>query len=227
MARVCMPLNARPDVPHGTYGHWRHPTTSSITPSANCTLPCVYCNRVPQAILSAQAGATLISPFPGRVLEWTRKNVPDGPQTWSPADDPGVVSVRDMYAYLRKFGHDTICMPASWRSSTGNDMLDEVRSCYIGGLAGMQTDPLREEELSSEKGRAGGSGVCVEGGGGGMGVDSMQHFVCMKAAARGSAYEHVISWAEEGFYGREGASGGRWAKEVWDGREVALSGASS
>lgn len=32
-----------------------------------------------------------------------------------------------MYAYFRKHGHGTICMPASWRSSTGNDLLDEVR----------------------------------------------------------------------------------------------------
>jgi hypothetical protein len=31
-----------------------------------------------------------------------------------------------MYAYFRRHGHATICMPASWRSSTGDDPLDEV-----------------------------------------------------------------------------------------------------
>lgn len=42
-----------------------------------------------------------------------------GPQSFEPSQDPGVVAVRRMYAYFRKHGHNTICMPASWRSSTG------------------------------------------------------------------------------------------------------------
>jgi hypothetical protein len=63
------------------------------------------------------------------VLEWVKAN--GGPQSFSPAEDPGVVACRRMYAYFRKHGHDTICMPASWRSSTGNDLLDEVRCVVV------------------------------------------------------------------------------------------------
>lgn len=61
------------------------------------------------------------------VLEWSKAN--GGPQTYTPAEDPGVVACRAMYAYFRRHGHATINMPASWRSSTGSDLLDEVRRC--------------------------------------------------------------------------------------------------
>jgi transaldolase len=45
-----------------------------------------------QGIAAAQAGATLISPFPGRVLEWVKADT--GAKGFAPADDPGVVAVR-------------------------------------------------------------------------------------------------------------------------------------
>ena len=50
-----------------------------------------------QAVAAAQAGCTLISPFPGRVLEWTKADNPKGPQRFDPKDDPGVVACRQMY----------------------------------------------------------------------------------------------------------------------------------
>ena len=49
-----------------------------------------------QAVAAAQAGCTLISPFPGRVLEWTKADNPKGPQRFDPKDDPGVVACRQM-----------------------------------------------------------------------------------------------------------------------------------
>ena len=49
-----------------------------------------------QAVAAAQAGCTLISPFPGRVLEWTKADNPKGPQRFEPKDDPGVVACRQM-----------------------------------------------------------------------------------------------------------------------------------
>ncbi|KAG1675958.1 hypothetical protein FOA52_014202 [Chlamydomonas sp. UWO 241] len=102
-----------------------------------------------QAVAAAQAGATLISPFPGRVLEWTKSDPdgPKGPQSFAPADDPGVVATTAMYAYFRKHGHDTICMPASWRSSTGNDPLDEIRA--LAGTDRMTIPPPLLEALAS------------------------------------------------------------------------------
>lgn len=71
-----------------------------------------------QAVAAAQAGARLISPFPGRIKDWHAAN--GGEQTYEPEADPGVVEVARMYRYYKKYGHgNTICMPASWRPSRG------------------------------------------------------------------------------------------------------------
>ena len=102
-----------------------------------------------QAVAAAQAGCTLISPFPGRVLEWSKFD-PDGPKdgpVFAPAEDPGVVACASMYAYFRKHGHSTICMPASWRSSTGDDMLDEIRA--LAGTDRMTIPPPLLEQLAA------------------------------------------------------------------------------
>ena len=66
-----------------------------------------------QAVAAAQAGARLISPFPGRIKDWHSAN--GGEATYPPEADPGVVCVSRMYEYYKKHGHEgTICMPASW-----------------------------------------------------------------------------------------------------------------
>ena len=70
-----------------------------------------------QAAAAAQAGAYLISPFPGRILDWHKKQ--SGKEGYTPEADPGVLAVKRMYAYFRKYGYETICMPASWRPSRG------------------------------------------------------------------------------------------------------------
>ena len=71
-----------------------------------------------QAVAAAQAGARLISPFPGRIKDWHSAN--GGEATYPPEADPGVVCVSRMYEYYKKHGHEgTICMPASWRPSRG------------------------------------------------------------------------------------------------------------
>eukprot|EP00798_Chlamydomonas_sp_ICE-L_P029082 gene29082-32292_t len=95
------------------------------------------------------ATATLISPFPGRVLEWTKADNPSGPQSFAPEADPGVVACRRMYSYFRKHGHNTICMPASWRSSTGNDLLDEIRG--LAGTDRMTMPPALLEKLAADE----------------------------------------------------------------------------
>ena len=112
-----------------------------------CNITLVF--GVCQAVAAAQANCTLISPFPGRVLEWSKFD-PDGPKggpVYAPAEDPGVVACSAMYAYFRKHGHDTICMPASWRSSTGDDMLDEIRA--LAGTDRMTIPPPLLEQLAA------------------------------------------------------------------------------
>jgi transaldolase len=70
-----------------------------------------------QAAAAAQAGAYLISPFPGRILDWYKSK--NGKEGYHPSADPGVLDVKKMYSYFRKYGYKTICMPASWRPSRG------------------------------------------------------------------------------------------------------------
>ena len=68
-----------------------------------------------QAIACAEAGATLISPFVGRIMDWHKadKKV-DG---FAPTEDPGVISVTEIYNYYKKHGYNTIVMGASFRNS--------------------------------------------------------------------------------------------------------------
>jgi transaldolase len=72
-----------------------------------------------QAVACAEAGAQLISPFVGRILDWHKKQAGD---KWDAAanagdNDPGVRSVRQIYDYYKKFGYPTEVMGASFRST--------------------------------------------------------------------------------------------------------------
>jgi len=56
----------------------------------------------------------LISPFVGRIYDWYKaKNNTD----YTGEDDPGVQSVRRIYAYYKKFGYQTEVMGASFRNT--------------------------------------------------------------------------------------------------------------
>jgi transaldolase len=67
-----------------------------------------------QAVACAEAGATLISPFVGRILDWYVKST--GKASYAPAEDPGVVSVTAIYDYYKRHGHKTEVMGASFRN---------------------------------------------------------------------------------------------------------------
>lgn len=70
---------------------------------------------LPQAIACADAGAQLISPFVGRILDWHKKSTG---LDYQGSDDPGVQSVKRIYSYYRKFGYATEVMGASFRNPT-------------------------------------------------------------------------------------------------------------
>jgi transaldolase len=79
----------------------------------------IHCNLtllfgMHQAIACAEAGATLISPFVGRILDWYKKA--EGRDSYPPAEDPGVVSVTRIYNYYKKHGYKTEVMGASFRN---------------------------------------------------------------------------------------------------------------
>lgn len=62
----------------------------------------------------AEAGVTLISPFVGRILDWYVSNT--ATKTFDAEEDPGVVSVTQIYNYYKKFGYKTVVMGASFRN---------------------------------------------------------------------------------------------------------------
>jgi len=78
----------------------------------NCNLTLLF--SLVQAVACAEAGAKLISPFVGRILDWYKKSTG---KDYAPAEDPGVVSVKQIYGYYKKFGHGTEVMGASFRNA--------------------------------------------------------------------------------------------------------------
>ena len=80
----------------------------------NLTLLFAFC----QAVACGQARVQLISPFVGRIYDWYKKSAGT---SWDEAaragaNDPGVVSVRQIYNYYKKFGIATEIMGASFRN---------------------------------------------------------------------------------------------------------------
>ena len=117
--------------------------------STNCNMTLLF--SLAQAIACAQVGARLISPFVGRILDWHKKSTG---QDFAPAEDPGVLSVRMIYSYYKKFGHGTEVMGASFRNVgeiqelAGCDLLT-ISPALLGELQ-KSTSPL-PRKLSPEK----------------------------------------------------------------------------
>lgn len=76
-----------------------------------------------QAIAAAEAGAFLISPFVGRILDWFKAHTK---KEYAKEEDPGVESVKAIFNYYKKFGYKTIVMGASFRN-TGE--ITELAGC--------------------------------------------------------------------------------------------------
>lgn len=71
-----------------------------------------------QAVACADAKAQLISPFVGRITDWHKKTIGVDwrDEVHGGANDPGVVSVKNIYNYYKKFGIQTEVMGASFRN---------------------------------------------------------------------------------------------------------------
>ena len=106
----------------------------------------IHCNMtllfgLHQAIAAAEAHATLISPFVGRILDWYKK---DTGKDYKGADDPGVQSVTTIYNYYKKFGYKTVVMGASFRNI---GEITELAGCDLLTIA-----PKLLEELETTEG---------------------------------------------------------------------------
>lgn len=107
----------------------------------------IHCNLtllfgIHQAIACAEANVTLISPFVGRILDWYKNKT--GKESYPPAEDPGVLSVAEIYNYYKKFGYHTEVMGASFRN-IGEIM--EIAGCDL-----LTISPKLLKVLDSEKG---------------------------------------------------------------------------
>ncbi|KAF9891215.1 sedoheptulose-7-phosphate:D-glyceraldehyde-3- phosphate transaldolase [Aspergillus nanangensis] len=87
----------------------------------NCNLTLMF--STVQAIAAAEAGAYLISPFVGRILDWYKAA---HKRDYAPTEDPGVKSVESIFNYYKKYGYNTIVMGASFRN-TGE--ITELAGC--------------------------------------------------------------------------------------------------
>lgn len=78
-----------------------------------CNLTLLF--SLTQAVACADAGAFLISPFVGRILDWHKKET--SRDHYEPQEDPGVVSVTDIYHYYKQHAIGTVVMGASFRNT--------------------------------------------------------------------------------------------------------------
>lgn len=94
-------------------------TWEGIQAAATLEKEGIHCNLtlifgLHQAIACAENSITLISPFVGRILDWYKKDT--GIEDYAPTEDPGVLSVTEIYNYYKKFGYKTEVMGASFRN---------------------------------------------------------------------------------------------------------------
>src|SRR5207247_4185250 len=112
----------------------------------NCNMTLLF--SLAQAVAAAEAKAKLISPFVGRILDWYKKSTG---KDYAAAEDPGVLSVKEIYSYYKKFGYPTEVMGASFRNAgeiielAGCDLLT-ISPQLLGELKN-STEPV-ERKLS-------------------------------------------------------------------------------
>jgi len=111
----------------------------------------IHCNltllfSLTQAIACAEAKVQLISPFVGRILDWFKASTK---KDYVPTEDPGVLSVTEIFNYYKKFGYKTEVMGASFRNKgeitelAGCDLLT-ISPALLGELAA-SSEPLAKK----------------------------------------------------------------------------------
>ncbi|RHW75152.1 transaldolase [Colwellia sp. RSH04] len=103
----------------------------------NCNLTLLF--SFAQARACAEAGAYLISPFVGRILDWYKKDT--GRTDYASNEDPGVVSVTSIYNYYKTQGYNTVVMGASFRNT--GEILE------LAGCDRLTISPQLMDELDS------------------------------------------------------------------------------
>mgnify|MGYP006075267487 FL=1 len=88
----------------------------------NCNLTLLF--SFAQAAACAEAGVYLISPFVGRIMDWHKADMKvDG---FAPAEDPGVISVANIFDYYKQHDYNTVVMGASFRNT---EEIEQLAGC--------------------------------------------------------------------------------------------------
>ncbi|KAG9529482.1 transaldolase, partial [Aureobasidium melanogenum] len=111
----------------------------------------IHCNMtlvfsLVQAKLAAEVGATLISPFVGRTMDWYQKHVPG--KDYTGHKDPGVVLVKTIYDYYKSSGIKTEVMAASLRNM---DECIHLAGCDLMTIAAPLLEELRTADYAVSK----------------------------------------------------------------------------
>jgi transaldolase len=118
----------------------------------------IHCNltllfSLAQAVACAEGGITLISPFVGRILDWYKAA---NKRDYAPVEDPGVISVTQIFTYYKKFGHNTEVMGASFRNKgeilelAGCDLLT-ISPQLLGELAASHEPVVKKLDAEAAK----------------------------------------------------------------------------
>ena len=105
-----------------------------------CNLTLIF--SFAQARACAEAGAYLISPFVGRILDWYKANQPDN--DYAGVNDPGVKSVKEIYNFFKQHGFATVVMGASFRN------ISEIQE--LAGCDRLTISPALLDELANTTG---------------------------------------------------------------------------
>ncbi len=105
----------------------------------NCNMTLLFCR--PQAVICAEAGAKLISPFVGRIYDWYKQA---NNRDYQGDEDPGVQSVKTIYNYYKHFDYNTEVMGASFRNK------GEILSLAGCDLLTISPELLNELQSSSD-----------------------------------------------------------------------------
>ncbi len=105
----------------------------------DCNLTLLF--SLVQAAACAEAGAFLISPFVGRILDWYAKSTG---QQYTAETDPGVLSVKAIYGYYKTHGYKTVVMGASFRNQ------GEIEA--LAGCDRLTIVPALLEQLAKDEG---------------------------------------------------------------------------
>ncbi len=106
----------------------------------------IHCNLTllfgfTQAVACAEAGVTLISPFVGRILDWYKQDT--GREHYPGPEDPGVISVTQIFNYFKNYDYKTEVMGASFRNI---EEIIELAGCDLLTISPKLLDQLRSTE---------------------------------------------------------------------------------